>query len=73
MFYFGLFISPFSVAVNRVATFKELDSDLFRHGAFATLDDIDLRALVKCMAPEPETKEVSTRLGVMDYGHEDVI
>ncbi|CAG0921885.1 unnamed protein product [Notodromas monacha] len=45
------------VAVNRVATFKELDSDLFRHGAFATLDDIDLRALLKCMAPEPETKE----------------
>ena len=50
-----------SVAVNRVATFKELDSDLFRHGAFATLDDIDLRALVKCMAPEPETKEVSVQ------------
>jgi len=32
-----------SVAVNRVATYKELDSDLLKNVAFATLDDIDLR------------------------------
>ena len=36
-----------SVAVNRVATYRELDSDLLRHVAFATIDDIDLRLLTK--------------------------
>ncbi|CAG0892420.1 unnamed protein product, partial [Darwinula stevensoni] len=46
-----------TVAVNRVATYKELDSDLFRHSAFATLDEIDLRALTKCMTSEAEVKE----------------
>ncbi|XP_023333271.1 intraflagellar transport protein 43 homolog [Eurytemora carolleeae] len=47
-----------SVAVNRVATYKELDTDLFKHAAFATLDDIDLRILTRCMAPEHAVKEV---------------
>jgi len=47
-----------SVAVNRVATYKELDSDLFKHAAFATLDDIDLRLLTRCMAPESAIKEL---------------
>jgi len=46
-----------SVAVNRVATYKELDSDLFKHAAFSTLDDIDLRLLTRCMAPESAVKE----------------
>ena len=32
-----------SVAVHRVATYKELDNDLFKHAAFATLEEIDLR------------------------------
>jgi hypothetical protein len=32
-----------SVSVNRVATYRELDSDLLKHVAFATIDDIDLR------------------------------
>ena len=32
-----------SVAVNRVATYTELDNDLFKHAAFATLEEIDLR------------------------------
>ena len=45
-----------SVAVNRVATYKELDNDLFKHAAFATLDDIDLRILTRCMAPESAVK-----------------
>jgi len=47
-----------SVAVNRVATYKELDNDLLKHVAFATLDgDIDLRLLTRCMAPEAALKE----------------
>ncbi|CAG0879511.1 unnamed protein product, partial [Cyprideis torosa] len=45
------------VSGTRVATFKELDNDLFRHSAFATLDDIDLRALTRCLTSEQETKE----------------
>ena len=32
-----------SVAVNRVATYTELDNDMFKHAAFSTLEEIDLR------------------------------
>ena len=46
-----------SVAVNRVATYKELDTDLFKHAAFATLEEIDLSILTRCMAPEAALKE----------------
>jgi hypothetical protein len=41
----------------RVATYKELDSDLLKHVAFATLDDLDLKLLTKRMAPESALKE----------------
>ena len=48
-----------SVAVNRVATYKELDNDLLKHAAFATLDgDIDLKLLTRGMAPEVAIKEL---------------
>jgi len=43
--------------VNRVDTYKELDNDLLKHVAYATLDDIDLRILTRCMAPEAALKE----------------
>ena len=46
-----------AVAVNRVDTYKELDNDLLKHVAYATLDDIDLRLLTRCMAPEQALKE----------------
>ena len=46
-----------SVAVNRVDTYKELDNDVLKHVAYATLDDIDLRLLTRCMAPEQALKE----------------
>ncbi|XP_076063260.1 intraflagellar transport 43 isoform X2 [Oratosquilla oratoria] len=46
-----------SVAVNRVATYKELDSDLLRHAAFSTLDDIDLRLLTQGLANEADVRE----------------
>lgn len=46
-----------SVAVNRVATYRELDNDLLKHVAFATLDDIDLKLLTRCLAPESSLKE----------------
>ncbi|ROT70805.1 intraflagellar transport protein 43 homolog [Penaeus vannamei] len=46
-----------SVAVNRVATYKELDSDLLRHAAFSTLDDIDLRQLTNCLSNESDIRE----------------
>ena len=38
-----------NVAMNRVATYKELDNDLFKHAAFATLEEIDLRCVVYCV------------------------
>lgn len=44
--------------MNRVATYKELDSDLLRHAAFSTLDDIDLRLLVSTLASESDVREV---------------
>jgi len=46
-----------NVAVTRVATYKELDTDLFKHAAFATLEEIDLRILTRGMAPEAALKE----------------
>jgi intraflagellar transport protein 43 len=44
--------------VNRVDTYKELDSDLFKHATFATLDDVSLRLLTKCLNLESEIEEV---------------
>ncbi|XP_069954489.1 intraflagellar transport protein 43 homolog [Cherax quadricarinatus] len=46
-----------SVAINLVATYKELDTDLLRHAAFSTLDDIDLRLLANCLANEADIRE----------------
>ena len=46
-----------NVAVNRVDTYKELDSDLFKHAAFATLEEVDLRLLTRHMVPESALKE----------------
>ncbi len=46
-----------SVAVNRVATYRELDNDLLRHVAFASLDDIDLRLLTHSLSPEATLRE----------------
>lgn len=46
-----------SVAINRVATYKELDTDLFRHAAFTTIDDVNLQLLAKCLSPENDLKE----------------
>ncbi|XP_061424484.1 intraflagellar transport protein 43 homolog isoform X1 [Lethenteron reissneri] len=50
--------APPSMQVNRVMTFKDLDSDLMTHAAFQTLDgDIDLKLLTRVLAPEPEIRE----------------
>ena len=46
-----------NVAVNRVDTYKELDNDLFKQAAFATLEEIDLRLLTRRLAPELALKE----------------
>ena len=40
-----------------MATYKELDNDLLKHVAFATVDDIDLRLLTRSLAPETELRE----------------
>ncbi|KAK3802732.1 hypothetical protein RRG08_001994 [Elysia crispata] len=41
-----------NVAINRVATYRELDNDLLRQAAFLTLDnDIDLKLLTKGLSP----------------------
>ena len=46
-----------NVAVNRVDTYRELDSDLFKHAAFATLEEVDLRLLTRQLVPESAVKE----------------
>lgn len=53
--------------MNRVDTYKELDSDLFKHVAFATLDDVSLRLLTKCLNPESEIEEVGVIINPVDY------
>ncbi|BFZ07075.1 hypothetical protein BsWGS_10114 [Bradybaena similaris] len=41
-----------NVVVNRVATYRELDSDLLKQAAFLTLDnEIDLKLLTKVLSP----------------------
>ncbi|XP_060077524.1 intraflagellar transport protein 43 homolog [Ylistrum balloti] len=47
-----------NVAVNRVATYRELDNDLLRQAAFLTLDnEIDLKLLTKSMSTEADLLE----------------
>lgn len=47
-----------NVVVNRVATYRELDTDLLRHNQFLTLDnEIDLKLLAKCLVTESEVQE----------------
>lgn len=41
-----------TVAVNRVATYKELTSELLKHAAFASLEEIDLSILARCLQNE---------------------
>lgn len=41
-----------------MATFRELDNDLLKHVAFATMDDIDLKLLTKGLTPEQKLKEI---------------
>lgn len=53
--------------MNRVATYKELDSDLFKHAAFATLDDMNLRLLTKRLNLEADVKEVMMTLFYMSF------
>ena len=71
MYIFILFIYLFfifsSSTVNRVDTYKELDSDLFKHATFATLDDVSLRLLIKSLNLESEIKEVGVLLNPEDY------
>jgi len=67
-FYFiYLFLIFSSSTVNRVDTYKELDSDLFKHATFATLDDVSLRLLIKSLNLESEIKEVGVLLNCEDY------
>ena len=53
--------------MNRVDTYKELDSDLFKHATFASLDDVSLRLLIKSLNLESEIKEVGVLLNPADY------
>ncbi|RUS84293.1 hypothetical protein EGW08_007937 [Elysia chlorotica] len=47
-----------NVAINRVATYRELDNDLLRQAAFLTLDnDIDLKLLTKGLSPAEDIIE----------------
>ncbi|VDI73678.1 intraflagellar transport protein 43 [Mytilus galloprovincialis] len=57
-------IAP-NVAVNRVATYRELDNDLLRQAAFTTLDnDIDLKLLTKNLSTEADLIEVRQAMGL---------
>lgn len=46
-----------TVAVNRVETYKELTSELLRHAAFASLEDVDLLILTRCLQNESSLDE----------------
>ena len=50
--------APPTVALNRFATYKQLDSDLHRHAGLFTLDgDIDLKVLANVLSSEEDVKE----------------
>ena len=50
--------APPTVALNRFATYKQLDSDLHRHAGLFTLDgDIDLKLLADVLSSEEDIKE----------------
>ena len=50
--------APPTVALNRFATYKQLDSDLHRHAGLFTLDgDIDLKLLSNVLSSEEDIKE----------------
>ncbi|XP_013102359.1 intraflagellar transport protein 43 homolog [Stomoxys calcitrans] len=48
---------PPSIAVNRVVTLKELNSDLLSQNAFSAIDDVDLSILTKCLQPQETLDE----------------
>lgn len=47
----------FSVAVNRVVTLKELNSDLLAQNAFSAIEGVDLSILTKCLQPQDSLDE----------------
>ncbi|CAH1263255.1 IFT43 [Branchiostoma lanceolatum] len=50
--------APPSLQVNKIATYRELDTDLFKQAAFLILDDeIDLKPLAKCLSAETDVLE----------------
>ncbi|XP_072895587.1 intraflagellar transport protein 43 homolog [Hemitrygon akajei] len=50
--------APPSVQVNRVMTYRDLDNDLIKYGAFQTLDgDIDLKLLSQMLSAEQDVRE----------------
>lgn len=46
-----------AVSINRVETYKELNSELLNHSAFTTLEDVDLSILTKCLQNETVLEE----------------
>lgn len=51
-----------AIAVNRVATYKELNSELLKYSAFASSENIDLSKLMKCIQTENVLIESDTPL-----------
>lgn len=41
-----------AIAVNRVATYKELNQELLKYSAFASSENIDLSKLMNCLQNE---------------------
>lgn len=46
-----------AIAVDRVETYKELNSELLKYSAFASSENIDLSRLMKCLQDESVLSE----------------
>lgn len=51
-----------AIAVNRVATYKELNTELLKYTAFASSENIDLSKLMKCLQDEAVLMDSDTPL-----------
>ncbi|XP_069771322.1 intraflagellar transport protein 43 homolog isoform X2 [Narcine bancroftii] len=50
--------APPSIQVNRVMTYRDLDNDLMKYGAFHTLDgNVDLKLLSRVLSSEQDVQE----------------
>lgn len=46
-----------SISQTRVTAYKELDMDLIKQNGLASLEDLDLSVLTKCLIPDDQLNE----------------